>query len=89
MLFRSSIKMNVIDNRFFNEIVGYHEMTKEGSMKGVCPVYRQQVEAIESCVDTLDIHYLTQGGESKLCPGSGTRTTLSGCNQSASGISST
>lgn len=40
-------------------------------MKGICPVCCQPVEVIESCADTLDIHYLMQGGGARLCPGSG------------------
>jgi hypothetical protein len=40
-------------------------------MKGICPVCRKAAEVIESCVDTLDIHYLMQRGVAKLCPGSG------------------
>lgn len=66
------------DNETFNEIADCPEMTLEGSMKGICPVCRQSVEVIESCVETLDIHHLEQGVESKLCPGSGTRPTHSG-----------
>ena len=40
-------------------------------MKGICPVCRQSADVIESCVDTLDIHYVMQKGGAKLCPGSG------------------
>jgi hypothetical protein len=69
--FRSLIGMNDIDNKTFNEIADYHEMTLEGSTKGIYPFCCQSVEVIGSCVDTLDIHYLMQGGGAKLCPGSG------------------
>jgi len=77
-VFRSSIGMNNIDNKSFNEVADYHEMTPGGSMKGICPVCRQPVEVIESCVDTLDIHNLGQGIETTLCPGTGGRPTQSG-----------
>jgi hypothetical protein len=40
-------------------------------MKGICPVCCQPVELIESCINTLDIHYRLQAGGAKLCPGSG------------------
>jgi hypothetical protein len=41
-------------------------------MKGICPVCCQATEVIESCVNTLDVHYLMQErGGAKLCLGSG------------------
>jgi hypothetical protein len=61
--------MNDIDNKTFNEIADYHEMTLEGSMKGICPVCCQSVEVIGSCVDTLDIHYLIEEGDPPALPG--------------------
>ena len=69
--FHSSIRMSDIDNDICKELVGYRETTLEGNTKGICPVCRQPVVVIESCVDTLDIHYLMQRGGARLCPGSG------------------
>jgi nucleotide-binding universal stress UspA family protein len=40
-------------------------------MKGICQVCGQAVDVIESCFDTVDIHYLAQWDGRKLCPGSG------------------
>ena len=42
-------------------------------MKGICPVCSQPVDVIESCFNTLDIHYEAGRNELKLCPGSGGR----------------
>jgi hypothetical protein len=67
--------MNEIDNKAFDEVAECHEIILEESMKGICPVCRQPVEVIESCIDTLDIHYSGQGIESRLCAGGGTRPT--------------
>jgi hypothetical protein len=69
--FRSLMGMNDVDNKTFNEIADYHEITLEASMKGICPVCCQPVEVIGSCVGTLDIHSLMQEGGAMLCPGSG------------------
>lgn len=40
-------------------------------MRGLCPVCRQPTEVIESCVDTLGIHYVIRGDVSQVCLGSG------------------
>lgn len=36
-------------------------------MKVICPACSQPVEVIESCYNTLDIHYLAQGGTDGTC----------------------
>ena len=78
MFFRSLIGMNNTADKTINKSAAYDPMTPKGSMKGTCSVCRKPVELIESCVETLDIHYLSQGVESQLCPGSGTRPMPSG-----------
>lgn len=42
-------------------------------MRGRCRTCRQPIEIIESCIDTLDIHYMVNAEKEELCPGSGSQ----------------